>query len=74
MKKIVFVLLVLAIVLAACGPSDSQCNLSKMQFTDYDDRPLTAMEVNLILNNNFPPGTVGAMLQDCINNGWDGYR
>ena len=32
------------------------------------------MIINLILNNNFPPDSVGAALKECINGGWEGWR
>ena len=75
MNRIIFVLIVLAVLLSACNtrPSDADCLLARQQMTGTDWEHLDAMEVNLILNNNFAPGTVGITLQECINGGWDNY-
>ena len=33
-----------------------------------------SMTVNFLLNNNWPPDSVGAYLAKCIDRGWTGYR
>ena len=60
MKRIIFVLIVLAVLLSACNtrPSDADCLLARQQMTGTDWEHLDAMEVNLILNNNFAPAPI----------------
>lgn len=88
MKKLLLVLALL-VLLVACssGPSDAECIGAKQQMTTLDvsetetyqehrdsvARPLNGVEVNLILNNEYAPDTVGFVLKECIENGWD-YR
>jgi hypothetical protein len=88
MKKLM-VLLFAAFLLAGCGPSNEECDNAKEQSTalnaseatNYDEyidsfeRPLTASEITLLLNSEFPPDSVGYTLKECINGGrWEGYR
>lgn len=90
MKKLFLCLIVLTMILTACnsGPSDEECSNAQTQFTildpleagDYDDylasasRPLTASEVDMILNRNHSPDSVGGVLRECIDNGWNDWR
>lgn len=90
MKKLFLCLVVLTMILTACnsGPSDEECWNAKRQMTGLDplgpdtydeyvesfERPLTALEVNMILNTNHSPDSVGGALRECIENGWDGWR
>ena len=72
MKKLVFTLVVIAILLVACGPSDADCDSAWDQMdVKFGEE---GMIIRMALNENFAPGTVGKQLQECINSGWDGYR
>ena len=73
-KRIVVLSLVVIILLCACGPSDQTCDGARLQMTDFEDRPLTTIEYQVIMNNNHAQGTVGAVLRDCMEHGWDGWR
>lgn len=88
MKKLIVVLVLTSILIGACGPSDTKCQLAWDQMgvgvyaLDYDTyeeyvdafKAEAAMVASLIINKNHAPGTVGEILQKCINNGWDGWR
>ena len=30
--------------------------------------------VSMVLNKNHPPDSIGAVIKDCINGGWEGWR
>lgn len=72
MKKLLLALALLAVLLTACGPSNFECDMALEQYND--GAPLEGMEVQMILNNNWAPDTVGDRLQACIEGGWEGYR
>jgi hypothetical protein len=76
-------------VTTACssGPSDEECELAWSQLSsnidplDYDTyeeyteaiEEDIGMTVGLILNREHAPDTVGYVVKECIQNGWD-YR
>lgn len=71
MKRIILVLIVL-MLLVACGPSDEDCDLAWNQLdVDPGDE---AFYVNIVLNTNHAPDTVGFMIEECIEGRWDGWR
>ena len=71
-KNFVLIVLLLTVLLSACGrPTDAECESAQIQMTGSKYVKLDGMEVNMILNNNFAPDTVGQVLKDCINSGWD---
>lgn len=72
MKKLLLTIILLSVLLAACGPSDFECDMALEQYND--GASLSGLEVQMILNNNWAPNTVGEALQDCIESGWEGYR
>ena len=68
----ILIVLVLMVLLVACGPSDADCDMAWDQMdVDYGDEGTI---VNMILNTNFAPDTVGHRLKECIESGWAGYR
>ena len=87
--KVLFVIVLVGFLASACSPKyDAEtCIDAKVQVTTTLDlsetyaeyiesfeRPLTGFEVNYILNTNHSPDSVGAILKECIENGWDGWR
>ena len=78
MKKIAFVLVILALLLTACGGmtygghAGEECalNWDSMDVDPGDE----AFIVNLILNTKHAPDSVGYALEECINGGWTGWR
>jgi hypothetical protein len=72
MKKLLIVLLValaLTLGLAGCrstNDSDCQYNWGEI-YQPGDDR---AVIIQLVMNNRFPPDTVGDYLQQCLEDGW----
>ena len=91
MKKLVFVL-VIALLLVGCGPTDAECesawgqlevgsevNANAADYDSYDEYAEAfaadvAFTVNIILNGNWAPDSIGFAVKECINSGWDGYR
>ncbi len=76
MKRLfVVILLALSVLLSACGPSEADCELNKQQLNKLQGRAMydaiPALEITLILNSEYPPDSLGFMLKDCIDNGWD---
>ncbi len=73
------ILMVLMLIVSACslGPTDAECEDAMQQLNisagraRYDD--ITPLELNLILNNEHAPDTIGFLLKECVQNGWD-YR
>jgi len=79
MKKLsILVIVLLLLVIAACsrGPADAECEAAMFQMRERPSvaEPLDPAVVRMILNTNHAPGTVGAVLRECIENGWEGYR
>ena len=72
MKKLLFVLMLLVVLLAACGPSDVDCALAWEQL-DVDSGDEGFM-MNIALNSNWPPDSIGYTVKECIEGGWDGWR
>lgn len=71
MKKMLIVL-VLMVLLVACGPSDADCDSAWRQMdVEVGDESST---VSLVLNNNWPPDSIGFAIKECVESGWDGYR
>lgn len=58
--------------LAAYIPSNEKCQ-SVWDQMDVESGN-EGMIVNLILNREHAPDSVGATLQECIRKGWDGWR
>ena len=73
-KRLVFAIILIAILLAGCRPSDATCESAMEQMTKSKWEKLDAFQVQMILNNTWPPDTVGEVLQKCILGGWDGYQ
>ncbi len=73
MKKLGLILVV-AMLLVGCVPSDAKCNSAKMQLTNYEVRGLDSMEFSIIMYSNHAPNSVGQTLFDCIEGGWEGWR
>ncbi len=74
MKKILFVMLIvllLGILLAACGPSDAECENAWRQMDVPTGEAFTY--VDLVLNNEWAPDSIGFAVKECIESGWD-YR
>ena len=72
MKKLVFMLVVIVILLVACGPSDFECN---SYWRQMKVKPGTeAFTVSQVLNTEWPPDSVGDAVKNCIETGWDGWR
>jgi hypothetical protein len=83
--KLVAIVLLLVLVGACSGrPTDAECEgawlqLSGVTSTDYDTyekyveafESNAAMHVDLILNKEHSPDSVGHMLKECIQGGWD---
>ena len=89
MKKLVFVLVVITLLLAACGGTTRhgvKVRAPKMYgghtgaecALNWDHGDVDAGDeafiVNLILNTKHAPDSVGAALEECINGGWTGWR
>ena len=89
MKKLVFTLVVIAILLAACGgptrhgvevraPKMYGGHIREECALNWDSMDVDPGDegfiVNLILNTKHAPDSVGATLEDCINGGWTGWR
>ena len=72
MKKLVFALVVVALLLGACGPTDADCDSAWRQL-DVEAGEEGTM-VNMVLNNSWPPDSVGFAIKECVESGWDGYR
>ena len=72
MKKLVFILVLLALILTACGPSDADCDLAWDQLDVDPGEEGTTM--NMAMNKNWPPDSVGFRIKECIESGWDGWR
>jgi len=71
MKKILFLLVVIALLLTACGPSDAECDrVWKSMNVQAKDMQTYAM---VLLSKEWEPGSKGAFLTECIESGWDGY-
>ena len=82
-------LLVALLLVACNGPSDADClanwnqlssiaNANALDYDSYEDYQEAFeedmnMQVSLILNRVHAPDTVGYILKECIENGWD-YR
>ena len=72
MKKLVFVLIVIAMLLVACGPTDADCDSAWRQLdVEPGDE---ALSINMVLNNNWPPDSIGYAVKECVESRWDGYR
>ena len=73
MKKL-FALLIMVLLLTACGgPDHAVCDYnwdSWMEDTTIDE----SVAINMVLNNNWPPDSVGAFIQECVEDGWTGFR
>jgi hypothetical protein len=79
----------LAIALPACnsGPSDAECEsawsqmeigVDPLEYDTYDEyveafETEVGMTVSMALNREHAPDSVGYVLKECIQNGWD-YR
>ena len=89
MKKLIFVIVVMALLIGACGgPSDEECALNwrsmdvgvyALDYDTYEEytdafEADVGMVIDLILNTNHTPDSVGAILKTCIENGWTGWR
>ena len=89
MKKMVFVLVLLALLLSACGgttrhgvevqaPKKYGGHTGTDCALNWDHLEVEAGDegriVNLILNTKHAPDSVGAALEECINGGWTGWR
>lgn len=72
MKKLLVIALVIMIFLTACGPSDAICNGAWYQMDVAPGQGNLAM--NMILNSEWPPDSVGHTLKECVEHGWTGYR
>lgn len=74
-NTVLLILVVAMMLLTSCGYggySEGDCEMAWQQMeVDYGDEAWT---VNLILNNNHAPGTVGEVLNTCIMGGWEGWR
>lgn len=84
MRKIALILFVLVIVLSACGgdPSSSSyvprpdwrevCDDFWEQLdveTGYEQETVT-----MLLNQEWPPDSIGFAVKECVNDGWTGWR
>jgi len=75
MKKLLLVLVLLMLLVPACGPgrpSDKECDLywRQMEVESGDE----GLIVDMILNTKHPPDSIGSALEECINGGWVGWR
>lgn len=71
-KKLVFALVVIVLLLVGCGPTDVDCEMAWYQL-DVEPGDEGAI-VNIILNSNWAPDSIGFAVKECIESGWDGYR
>ena len=71
-KKLVFALVVIALLLVGCGPTDADCEMAWYQLDVEPGDEGTI--VNIILNSNWAPDSIGSAVKECIKSGWDGYR
>ena len=85
----ILIVLLLILILTACstGPTDTECEsawsqlesgINPLDYDTYDEyveafEADVAMTVSLILNREHAPDTVGFVINECIQNGWD-YR
>lgn len=82
MKKSILVIVLVGLAAAACttggggevGPSGS-ASLCQEAW-DQVDVPAEDVDwfVGEVLNREWPPDSVGAVVQQCIRDGWDGWR
>jgi len=72
MKKLVFMLVVIAVLLVACGPTDADCDSAWRQLDVEPGDEGTIM--SLLINQEWPPDSVGAAVKNCIETGWTGWR
>lgn len=86
MKKTILAIVLAGLAVAACttggggggaGPAGRQNAASLCQEAwDQADVPAedSAWFVGEVLNREWPPDSVGAAVQQCIRDGWDGWR
>ena len=68
MKHLILVVVLLGLLLTACGPSDELCNQAWDQMdVDPDDE---AWIMSMIINKEQLPNTVGERLSKCLERGW----
>jgi len=72
MKKLMLVLFVLMIVGCSTGPSDEACQLNwdAMEV----ERGSEALIAGMIMNTEHIPDSIGFVLKECLESGWDGWR
>jgi hypothetical protein len=84
---LIALLLVLALTACSSGPTDAECEsawsqlesgINPLDYDTYDEyveafETDVAMTISLILNREHAPDTVGFIIKECIQNGWD-YR
>ena len=76
MKKALLLLVMIMVMLVGCnsGPKDSECESAKRQMEMSGEILLSdPLNINYIINTNHPPDSVGFILRECIESGWD-YR
>ena len=84
MKKISLVL-IMVVLLVACGGGDpvGGSNDGGSSIDAYCENAWEQAEVdaggegsfvNMVLNNEWAPDSIGYAIKDCINNGWTGDR
>ena len=77
MKKLIVLVLVCMLVMTSCSPYGDytleDCVSAQTQIAGSKFDRLDSQEIFYVLNNNFPPDSIGDVLQTCINGGWEGY-
>ena len=79
MKQGLFVvMLILALAASACGivrnTDDATCDATWRRLAADNASLEPAQIVSMLLNTVLPPDSVGAYLQDCVDEGWTGWR
>ena len=73
MKKLIVMCLIMAFLLVACGPDYKECDYNWASWMDKTTLD-PGVTINIILNNTWPPDSVGAFIQECVEDGWTGFR
>ncbi len=85
MKKLLFVIVAIILILTACSPKEvviieptapafNQLSCDRNWETlDAEDDNIVWM-VDYLLNTKHPPDSIGAYLAECIEAGWTGWR
>ena len=71
--RLLGLVIVLVLALSACGGPDAevcQLNWNSMEVEAGDE----GFYVNLVLNSEWAPDSVGSVIKECIQDGWEGYR